>query len=534
MIKAIVSKTKGYRLVSVLSPLMILIEVLMEVQLPFVMSDMVNTGIQGGAGMDYIVRRGVKMILMAVASLVSGSLAARFAAKAGMGFGSNIREAVFAKIQSFSFSNIDRFSTASLVTRMTTDVNTMQMAYTMALRIVLRAPLLFVMSFIYAHRINAPLARIFLIAIPFLLIFLGIMGSIALPRFKRMMKKFDGLNSSVQENLIAMRVIKAFVRAQYEKDKFKLSNDELKDASISAEKVLILASPLMSLTVYACIISIFWIGGQHVIEGVMTVADLTAFITYVTQILMSLMMISMIFVMGVMSRASLTRVIEVLNEQPDISDADADPELQVADGSIDFDGVSFKYKADGQKNVLDNIDLHIRSGETIGVIGGTGSAKTTLVQLIPRLYDVTEGDVKVGGRSVKDYKLDNLRNAVAMVLQVNVLFSGTIEENLRWGNENATMEQIEQACRVAQAHDFITSFPDGYNTYLGQGGANLSGGQKQRICIARALLKSPKVLILDDSTSAVDTATDAKIRSGFKANHGRRDHNNRGSAHQLR
>lgn len=520
MIKAIVSKTKGYRLVSVLSPLMILIEVLMEVQLPFVMSDMVNTGIQGGAGMDYIVRQGVKMILMAVASLVSGSLAARFAAKAGMGFGSNIREAVFAKIQSFSFSNIDRFSTASLVTRMTTDVNTMQMAYTMALRIVLRAPLLFVMSFIYAHRINAPLARIFLIAIPFLLIFLGIMGSIALPRFKRMMKKFDGLNSSVQENLIAMRVIKAFVRAQYEKDKFKLSNDELKDASISAEKVLILASPLMSLTVYACIISIFWIGGQHVIEGVMTVADLTAFITYVTQILMSLMMISMIFVMGVMSRASLTRVIEVLNEQPDISDADADPELQVANGSIDFDGVSFKYKADGQKNVLDNIDLHIRSGETIGVIGGTGSAKTTLVQLIPRLYDVTEGDVKVGGRSVKDYKLDNLRNAVAMVLQVNVLFSGTIEENLRWGNENATMEQIEQACRVAQAHDFITSFPDGYNTYLGQGGTNLSGGQKQRICIARALLKSPKVLILDDSTSAVDTATDAKIRSGFKANHG--------------
>ena len=420
MIKAIVSKTKGYRLVSVLSPLMILIEVLMEVQLPFVMSDMVNTGIQGGAGMDYIVHRGVKMILMAVASLVSGSLAARFAAKAGMGFGSNIREAVFAKIQSFSFSNIDQFSTASLVTRMTTDVNTMQMAYTMALRIVLRAPLLFVMSFIYAHRINAPLARIFLIAIPFLLIFLGIMGSIALPRFKRMMKKFDGLNSSVQENLIAMRVIKAFVRAQYEKDKFKLSNDELKDASISAEKVLILASPLMSLTVYACIISIFWIGGQHVIEGVMTVADLTAFITYVTQILMSLMMISMIFVMVVMSRASLTRVIEVLNEQPDISDADADPELQVADGSIDFDGVSFKYKADGQKNVLDNIDLHIRSGETIGVIGGTGSAKTTLVQLIPRLYDVTEGDVKVGGRSVKDYKLDNLRNAVAMVLQVNV------------------------------------------------------------------------------------------------------------------
>lgn len=520
MIKTIASKTKGYRLVSLMSPLMILIEVIMEVQLPFVMSEMVNTGIEGGAGMEYIVRQGIKMICMAIISLIAGSLAARFAAKAGMGVGANIREAVFEKIQSFSFSNIDRFSTASLVTRMTTDVNTMQMAYTMVLRIVVRSPLMFVMSFIYAHRLNASLSRVFLIAIPFLVAFLGIMGSVALPRFKKMMKKVDGLNASVQETLIGIRVIKAFVRAKHEKEKFKISNDELKDASIAAEKVLILSSPMMMLTVYACIIAIFWFGGQQVIGGTMTAPDLTAFITYVTQIMSSLMMISMIFVMAIMSRASMTRVIEVLDEEPDINDEAANLALEVENGSIDFDGVSFKYKADGKKNVLDNINLHIRSGETIGVIGGTGSAKTTLVQLIPRLYDVAEGDIRVGGHSVKEYTLEKLRNAVAMVLQVNVLFTGTIEENLRWGNENATREQIEQACKTAQAHDFITAFPDGYDTYLGQGGTNLSGGQKQRICIARALLKSPKVLILDDSTSAVDTATDAKIRSGFKENHG--------------
>lgn len=520
MIKTIASKTKGYRLVSLMSPLMILIEVIMEVQLPFVMSEMVNTGIEGGAGMAYIVRQGIKMICMAIISLISGALAARFAAKAGMGVGANIREAVFEKIQSFSFSNIDRFSTASLVTRMTTDVNTMQMAYTMVLRIVVRSPLMFVMSFVYAHRLNASLSKVFLIAIPFLVAFLGIMGSVALPRFKRMMKKFDGLNASVQETLIGIRVIKAFVRAKHEKEKFEISNNELKDASIAAEKVLILSSPMMMLTVYACIIAIFWFGGQQVIVGTMTAPDLTAFITYVTQIMSSLMMISMIFVMAIMSRASMTRVVEVLDEEPDINDSTANPALEVENGSIDFDGVSFKYKADGKKNVLDNIDLHIHSGETIGIIGGTGSAKTTLVQLIPRLYDVTEGDVRVGGHSVKEYNLKKLRDAVAMVLQVNVLFTGTIEENLRWGNENATREQIEQACKTAQAHDFIASFPDGYDTYLGQGGTNLSGGQKQRICIARALLKSPKVLILDDSTSAVDTATDAKIRNGFKENHG--------------
>ncbi len=520
MIKTLLKQTKGYRFISLLSPLLIVIEVYMEVQIPFVMADMVNNGILGGAGIEYILKEGGKMVIMALASLLAGAGAARFAAKAGMGFGANVRAAIFAKIQNFSFANIDRFSTPSLITRMTTDINTIQMGYTMIIRMFIRSPIMLVMAFTYAYRINADLSNVFAIAAPVLLILLGFMGSLALPRFKKLMKKYDRLNASIQETLIGARVVKAFVRARHEKDKFRLSNDELKAASISAEKLLILAGPFMQMTVYSCIIAILWFGSNLVIEGTMQVADLTAFITYVNNILMSLMMISMIFVMVTMSRASLTRVAEVINEVPDINDDKADPELTVADGSIDMENVCFKYKKTGQKNVIDNINLHIKSGEIVGIIGGTGSAKTTLVQMIPRLYDVTEGVVKVGGRPVEDYTLRNLRDSVAMVLQVNLLFSGTIEDNLRWGNKNATMEEIENACKIAQAHDFITSFPDGYQTNLGQGGVNLSGGQKQRLCIARALLKSPKVLILDDSTSAVDTATDAKIREGLKANHG--------------
>ncbi|MBQ9850307.1 MAG: ABC transporter ATP-binding protein [Clostridia bacterium] len=519
MIKTLIKQTKGYRLASLLSPLMILIEVYMEVQLPSVMAELVNHGIEGDAGIGFVVQEGLKMVLMALIALASGAAAARFAAKAGMGFGSNVRGAVFARIQDFSFANIDRFSTPSLITRMTTDVNTIQMAYTMIVRIVVRSPLMLVMAFSYAYKLNPTLSRIFIIAAPVLLILLGSMAFLALPRFKRLMKKVDSLNSSVQESLIGIRVIKAFVRATHEKEKFRISNDELRDASISAEKLLILSNPFMQLTIYSCIIAIFWFGGNLVVENSMTASDLAAFITYVNQILMSLMMISMIFAMAVMSRASLTRVAEVITEKPEISDADADASLEVENGDIDMEDVCFKYKKNGKKNVIDNINLHIKSGETIGIIGGTGSAKTTLVQMIPRLYDVTEGVVKVGGRPVSDYTLHNLRNAVAMVLQVNLLFSGTIEENLRWGNENATQEEIENACRVAQAHDFVMSFPDGYQTYLGQGGVNLSGGQKQRLCIARALLKSPKVLIFDDSTSAVDTATDAKIREGLRASH---------------
>lgn len=521
MLKTILKQTKGYRFASLMSPLLILIEVYMEVQLPFVMAEMVEKGVGGNEGIGFVVREGLKMIAMALIALASGAAAARFAAKAGMGFGANIRSAVFARIQDFSFANIDRFSTPSLITRMTTDVNTMQMAYTMIVRIVVRSPLMLVMAFSYAYRLNSTLSKIFVIAAPVLLVLLGGMAFLALPRFKTLMKKVDGINSSVQETLIGMRVIKAFVRARHEKEKFRISNDELKDASIAAEKLLILANPFMQLTVYSCIIAIFWFGGNLVIDPAsnFSVSDLAAFITYVNQILMSLMMISMIFAMAVMSRASLTRVAEVIKEEPDINDNGADPDLKVANGDIDMENVCFKYKKNGKKNVIDNINLHIKSGETIGIIGGTGSAKTTLVQMIPRLYDVTEGVVKVGGRPVSDYTLKNLRDSVAMVLQVNLLFSGTIEENLRWGNENATEEEIRNACEIAQAHEFISSFPDGYQTYLGQGGVNLSGGQKQRICIARALLKSPKVLILDDSTSAVDTATDAKIREGFKKNH---------------
>lgn len=518
--KTFFQQTKGYRLPSLLSPLLILIEVILEVQIPFVMSDLVTNGVQGNAGFDYVLREGLKMILMAFVSLIAGALAARFAAVAGMGFGSNLRGAVFEKIQNFSFANIDRFSTPSLITRMTTDVNTIQMAYTMAVRIVIRSPFMFAMAFYYAHKINAELANIFIFAAPALLILLGGMGMIALPRFKKLMKKYDGLNSSIQETLINIRVIKAFVRARHEKEKFQLSNDELRDASISAEKLLILANPFMQLAIYTCIVLIFWFGGRLVISGAMEIAKLTAFINYITQILMSLMMISMIFVMAIMSRASLTRVLEVINEKSEIDDSKSDPDLKVADGSIDMENVCFKYKKNGQKNVIDNINIHIKSGETIGIIGATGSAKTTLVSMIPRLYDATEGVVKVGGRPVSDYTLMNLRNEVAMVLQVNLLFTGTIEDNLRWGNKNATDEEIVNACKIAQAHDFIISFPDGYKTELGQGGVNVSGGQKQRLCIARALLKSPKILILDDSTSAVDTATDAKIREGFKENHG--------------
>lgn len=520
MVKTLLKQTKGYRLPSILCPLLIIIEVFMEVQIPFAMSDMVDNGIIAGEGMDYILREGIKMVVMAFISLLSGAGAARLAAKAGMGFGANLRATIFAKIQDFSFANIDRFSTPSLITRMTTDVNTIQMGYTMVIRMFVRSPIMLIMAFSRAYTINGKLAMVFACAAPVLLVLLGTMGSLAMPRFKALMKKYDGLNASIQETLIGARVVKAFVRAKHEKEKFRISNDELRDASIFAEKLLILSNPFMQMTVYACIISILWFGSKLVINGTMGVSELTAFITYVSQILMSLMMISMIFVMATMSRASFTRVAEVIAEVPDINDSKADPALAVENGDIDMENVCFKYKKTGKKNVIDNINLHIKSGETVGIIGGTGSAKTTLVQMIPRLYDVTEGVVKVGGRPVADYTLKNLRDAVAMVLQVNLLFSGTIEENLRWGNENATKQEIENACKVAQAHDFITSFPDGYQTNLGQGGVNLSGGQKQRLCIARALLKSPKVLILDDSTSAVDTATDAKIREGFKKNHG--------------
>lgn len=520
MVKKLLKYTKGYRIYSLLAPLTIIGEVMLEVRIPMLMADIVDTGINGGAGVDYILSKGLQMVVMALASLLCGVLSARFASVAGMGFGANIRAALFGKVQDFSFANIDKFSTASLVTRLTTDINTVQNTYMMLIRVCVRSPIMFIMAIIYAIKFSARLSTVFAVVVPVLVVALAIIMTHAFPLFKQMFRRYDDLNATVQEDLIAVRVVKAFVRSDYEKQRFKKSNDALMSASVAAERLVIINNPIMMLCVYICIIAVLWFGGGYVIEGSMQTGELMGFVTYINQIMMSLMMISMMLVMLVTSKAAVSRIIEVIDEKPDINDDCADPELEVADGSIDMNGVCFKYNINAEKNVLDNIDLHIKSGETVGILGGTGSAKTTLVQLIPRLYDVSSGELLVGGRNVKDYKIKTLRDSVSMVLQSNVLFSGTIADNLRWGDENATQEELENACKIAQAHDFVMSFPDGYNTDLGQGGVNLSGGQKQRLCIARALLKKPKILILDDSTSAVDTATDAKIRDGFKENLG--------------
>ena len=520
MVKKLLKYVKGYWIFTVLAPLTIIWEVMLEVRIPMLMSDIVDTGVNGGAGLEYIFTKGLQMVIMALASLTCGALSARFASVAGMGFGANIRKALFGKIQDFSFANIDRFSTASLVTRLTTDVNTVQNTFMMVIRICVRAPVMFCMAIICAVQFNAKLSIVFAVVVPMLIVVLAVIVSMAFPLFKQMFRRYDDLNASVQENLIAVRVVKAFVRSEYEKKRFKKSNDALMNASVRAERLVIINNPVMMLCVYACIVAALWFGGGFVIEGSMKTGELMGFITYITQIMMSLMTISMIFVMIVTSKAAAARIIEVIEEIPDINDSNADALLEVEDGSIEMRNVCFKYNSGAEKNVLDNINLDIKSGETVGIIGGTGSAKTTLVQLIPRLYDVTQGELLVGGRNVREYKIKALRDSVAMVLQSNVLFSGTIAENLRWGDENATQEELEKVCKIAQAHDFIESFPDGYETDLGQGGVNLSGGQKQRLCIARALIKKPKILILDDSTSAVDTATDAKIREGFAANLG--------------
>ena len=511
MIKKILPYTKKYGAYAILSPLTIIGEVWAEIQIPRLMSLIVDVGIQN-RDISYVLKIGGQMVLYALFALLCGALAARFAALGGLGFGSELRRGLFHKLQDFSFKNLDRFRTASLVTRLTSDVNNVQNAFMMIIRVAVRAPFMLVCATFMAYKINHSLVSVFLVAIPILGTALAIIACMAFPRFTAMMKKYDGLNASVQENLISARVVKAFVRSDYEKKKFKDANDGLRDSSIRAEKVLAFNGPFMQITIYACIIAILWFGGNHIINGTMQTGELISFISYVTQILMSLMMISMIFVMLVMSKASLVRIVEVLDEVPDIRSG---KETAVADGSIVFENVSFRYNSDAEEDILQNIDLSIRSGETIGIIGGTGSAKSSLVQLIPRLYDVTGGRVLVGGKDVRDYDIRALRDAVSMVLQTNVLFSGSIRANLRWGDENATDAEIEEACRSAQADGFIKSFPDGYDTDLGQGGVNVSGGQKQRLCIARALLKRPKVLILDDSTSAVDTATDAQIREAL-------------------
>ena len=537
MLKQLLPYAKKYKLPAIMSPLCIVFEVLIEVTIPLLMSVIVDCGISGQplsskdsfiadilikmgfaekAGTDLILATGGLMLGLACISLLCGASAAYFASKAGMGFGAELRKSIFGKVLGFSFSNVDKFSTGSLITRMTTDIGMIQMAFMMALRMLIRSPLMFVMAISMAFSINKKLSLVFICIAPIMFTLILLIGSAAHKRFTKMFKKYDQFNNSIQENLIAARVVKAFVRAKHEKEKFGISNDELRDASIFAEKLIILNGPIMSVSIYSCILLVLWIGTKLILGGSMYIGDLMSFITYIQQIFMSLMIVSMIFVMSVMAKASLNRISEILSEKPHISDDNADNTASVKDGSIEFKNVSFKYSKDAENNVLKNINLSINSGETIGILGGTGSAKTSLVQLIPRLYDVTEGQVMVGGRDVRDYSLSSLRESVSMVLQTNLLFSGTIEENLRWGDESATMDELRAAAKIAQADDFVMSFPDGYQTDLGQGGVNVSGGQKQRLCIARAILKKPKVLILDDSTSAVDTATDGKIREGMK------------------
>ena len=541
MIKKLLPYAKKYRIPAILSPIFICGEVVIEVFIPYMMSIIVDCGIQGAplseksgfvvdlllkmgfgekTGIDLVISTGLVMVALAICSLLCGVGSARCAAKAGMGFGSEVRKALFDKVQDFSFSNIDAFSTGSLITRMTTDINTVQMAFMMVIRMFIRAPLMFFLAFSMAVGINLELSLVFLIVAPVLAVLMLTIGIKSFPRFQAMFKKYDRFNNYIQEKLIGIRVVKAYVRANHEKEQFRISNDELRDSSIFAEKLIIMNGPFMTMGISICILCVLYFGSRMILGGEMGLGELMSFITYIQQILMALMMISMIFVMTVMARASMSRIVEVLTTEPDISDKDADPDVMVKDGSIEFRHVNFKYKKDGKRNVLENIDLKIASGETIGILGGTGSSKTSLVQLIPRLYDVTEGEVLVGGKNVKEYTLHHLREAVSMVLQNNVLFSGTIEENLRWGDENATTGQIRAAADAAAADEFVMSFPEQYQTDLGQGGVNVSGGQKQRLCIARALLKKPKILILDDSTSAVDTATDARIREGLKNAHG--------------
>ena len=513
--KLLVGLEKRFKVSAFVAPLLIMGEVLLEVLIPLIMARIIDVGISNH-DVGYVVKYGLIMILAALASLGFGVFAGKYAAVASVGFARNIRRRLFNKIQDFSFGNVDKFSTSSLITRLTTDVTNTQNTFQMIIRMCIRSPFMFVSAIIMSFYINSKMALIFLVAIPLIAIPAAIIMKKAFPRFQEMMKNYDLLNGTVQENLIGIRAVKAFVREKDEIERFKIAANAVRTTQVKAEKLVILNMPIMQLVMYLSIIAILWFGGNFIIAGSMQVGELISFITYLTQILMSLMMISMIFVMLVISKASMNRIVEVLDEEVDIKSAEKSKAVSsVKDGSIKFENVSFSYDKQESTAVLRNINVDIKSGMTVGIVGGTGSSKTTFVQLIPRLYDVLSGKVEVGGVNVKDYELETLRNSVAMVLQKNVLFSGTIKENLKWGNENATDEEIIAACKAASAHDFVSSFPDGYETELGQGGVNLSGGQKQRLCIARALLKQPKILILDDSTSAVDTATDAAIRKNL-------------------
>lgn len=514
MLKKLTPFIQKYKRDTILAPLTVIVEVLLEITIPVLMSRIVDVGIPN-KDIAYVVKVGTLMVVIAIFSLICGALSGAFAARASAGFSSELRKALFFKIQDYSFANIDKFSTASLITRLTSDVTNTQNAFMMIIRMLVRAPVMLVSATLMALSINSSLVSVFLVAIPILAVALTVIATSTYPRFMAMLKKYDGMNSSVQENLRAIRVVKSFVRATYEKSRFKIAVDELVEASLRAERIVIWNMPIMQLTMYGCIISILWFGGNMIIGGTLLTGELISFISYVTQILMSLMMISMVFINIVMSRASVARIIEVIDEDIDITDGHVEGDIQPQDGSISFQDVCFRYGTASEEDIISHINLDIKSGETIGIIGGTGSAKSTLVQLIPRLYDVTNGKILVGGHDVRNYKLETLRGAVGMVLQKNVLFSGTIRDNLKWGNPDATDAQVEEAAQAAQADSFIKSFPDGYDTWLGQSGANVSGGQKQRLCIARALLKHPKIIILDDSTSALDTATDSKIRQAF-------------------
>lgn len=515
MIKKIWSSIGEYKKFAYLTPLAVLGEVVLEILIPLLMSKIIDVGI-ANRDVPYIIKMGALMIGMAIVSLFFGAIAGRFAAVSSVGLAKNLRKRLFDKTQDFSFANIDRFSTASLVTRLTSDVTNIQNSFQMLIRSLVRSPFMLLGATLMAVKINPRLSLVFIFAVAFLGTAVTIISTTAFGRFREMFKIYDGLNARVQENLIGSRVVKAFVREDFENKKFSDVSESLRRASIRAEKIIVANMPIMMFTTYFCTIAISWFGGNMVIGKTMLSGELVSFISYVSQILTSLMMISMVFVMLVLSVASAKRVVEVLDELPDINDDDSKPGLCPENGAISFKNVSFSYDKDGKNLVLKGINLDIASGETVGILGGTGSSKTSLVQLIPRLYDATEGRVEVAGRDVREYKIDKLRESVSQVLQKNVLFSGTIRENLKWGNPNATDSEVEDACRAACAHDFITSFPEGYETVLGQGGVNLSGGQKQRICIARALLKKPKILILDDSTSAVDTTTDLRIRQALK------------------
>ena len=516
MFKKLAKYVKEYKKATILTPVFVVLEVVMEVIIPLLMARIIDVGIQNG-DVHYILEMGVLLIIAAILSLTFGMLSGRYAAKASAGYAKNLRKAMFYKIQDYAFENIDKFSTSSLITRMTTDVTNVQMAFQMIIRILVRGPIMMIFALLMVLSISIQISIIFFVAIPVLGVILFFIATKAHPNFEKVFKKYDKLNNVVQENVSAIRVVKSYVREDFEEAKFKEINDDVYKSFKKAEKIVAFNSPAMQTTIYTCILLISWIGSQLIVGGTMQTGQLSSIITYAWQILASLMMLSMVFIMVIMAQSSAERILEVIEEKPSIQNKEK-PITEVKNGAICFKNVSFVYsdEKDVNKFALRDINLDIKEGETIGIIGGTGSSKSTLVSLIPRLYDVSEGSVTVGGVDVRDYDMHALRDAVAMVLQKNVLFSGTIAENLRWGKKNADLEELEEACKLAQADGFIKEFPSKYDTVLDQGGTNVSGGQKQRICIARAILKKPKILILDDSTSAVDTKTDAFIRKAFR------------------